>query len=111
MKVQDLDPSDERLRRTLHEWQVNTELPPRFQDEVWRRIENRRAQLPSWLVFFRRLGLAVTQPPVAVSYVAILLIAGMLAGYWQARAASAHAEEMLSARYVQLVDPYQNPNR
>ena len=41
----------------------------------------------------------------------MLLLAGLAAGYWQARATNAHAEDTLSARYVQMVDPYQTPNR
>jgi hypothetical protein len=54
--------------------------------------------------------MAVARPSVAASYLVVLLLAGVLAGYWQARAANARAEEMLSARYVQVVDPYQNLN-
>jgi hypothetical protein len=42
-----------------------------------------------------------------MSYLMVLLLAGILAGYWQARVTNAHAEEQLSARYVQVVDPYQ----
>jgi len=43
--------------------------------------------------------------------VTILLLAGLLAGYWQVRIARAHNEETLSSRYVQMVAPFQNPHR
>ena len=108
MKAQDFDQSDERLRRVLREWEVKTELPPRFADGVWHRIELQEAERPGWLLWWRRLGEAVVRPSVAASYLAVLLLAGILAGYWQGRVATAHAEEMLSSRYVQLMDPYQS---
>ena len=108
MKAQDSDQSDERLRRVLREWEVKTELPPLFEDGVWRRIEHQQAQRPDWLSRWRRVGEALVRPSVTVSYLAVLILAGVLAGYWQARVATTHAEETLSARYVQLVDPYQN---
>ena len=107
MKAQDLDPNDERLRQALHEWKVKPVLPPRFQDAVWRRIEARETQVPVWIQLLRRLVTAVARPSVATSYLTVLVLAGVLAGYWQARSANAHAEQMLSVRYVQLMDPYQ----
>ena len=108
MKAQDSDPNDERLRRALHEWKVKPVLPPRFQDAVWRRIEARETRVPAWMELIGRLVTAVARPSVATSYLAVLVLAGVLAGYWQARSTNEHAEEMLSVRYVQLMDPYQN---
>jgi hypothetical protein len=108
MKAQDFDPNDERLRRVLQQWPVKAALPPRFQEGVWRRIERGEAQVPAWLLWLRQLTAAVARPSVAASYLTLLLMAGILAGYWQARVANARADEMLSARYVQVLDPYQN---
>ena len=57
-----------------------------------------------------RFAIALTRPRLATSYVAALLATGLIAGYWQAKVASAHAEAQLSARYVQVIDPYQMPH-
>ncbi len=108
MKV--FNPNDEQLHRVLHEWKVETTLPPRFQEGVWHRLERREAQAPAWLLLLRRVGTLIARPSGAAGYLAVLLLVGVIAGYWQAQVTNAHAEEMLSARYVQLVDPYQNPH-
>ena len=52
----------------------------------------------------------LSRPALAASYVAVLLMAGVVAGYWQARTTNAQVDDHLSSRYVQMVDPYQNPN-
>ena len=51
------------------------------------------------------------RPAVAVAYATVLLIAGVAAGYWQARNQTAHLDDELGTRYVQSVDPYQKPPR
>ena len=97
------------LSRLLHEWDVKAGLPPRFQENVWRRIELAQSQDSIWRTLARRLMEGLARPSLATSYVTILLVAGLGAGYWQARTANAQAEEALSLRYVHMVDPYQSP--
>jgi hypothetical protein len=53
------------------------------------------------------LSQGMVRPALAVSYLAVLLLTGLGAGYWQARTESVRASEELGARYVQLMDPYQ----
>jgi hypothetical protein len=110
MKPESPIQSDENLRQVLHQWQVEAQLPPRFQEEVWRRIERSEApaQVPAWLLLWQRLTAALARPSLAVSYVTLLLLTGLLAGYWQARVTRAQADEAMGARYVQLVAPFQN---
>ena len=105
--------SDAALRQVLRQWKVDPQLPPRFQEQVWRRIERSEPQvhLPALMHLFHRLTAALARPSLAVSYVTILLLSGLLAGYWQVRITRAHMDETLSARYVQMVDPYQNSHR
>jgi hypothetical protein len=110
MKSEQFEQNDEPLRRVLSGWPVEAALPPRFQEGVWRRIELNETQTKSWTQVFARLLAGIGTPRMATSYVVVLLLAGILAGYWQARISNAHAEEVLSARYVQLVDPYQSPH-
>jgi hypothetical protein len=102
--------SDEALRQVLHTWKVDASLPPRFQEQVWRRIQRSELQAPAptWMLLIRRFTAALARPSLAVSYVTVLLLAGLLAGYWQVRVTRAHMDETLGARYVQMVDPYQS---
>jgi hypothetical protein len=112
MKQEDPMQSDGALRQVLREWKVESSLPPRFQEQVWRRIEQTESQvqMPAWVLLWQRLNAALARPSLAVSYVTVLLLAGLLAGYWQARATRAQADEQMSARYVQLVSSFQSPH-
>ena len=93
----------------LRRWKVDTALPPRFQDAVWKQIERSENQESLWTLALRRIAEALARPSLATGYVAFLLLMGAGAGYWQARSANAQADESLSARYVRMVDPYQMP--
>ena len=44
-----------------------------------------------------------------MSYASLLLVIGLGAGLWQSHQASRRNLEAMSARYVQMVDPYQMP--
>ena len=100
--------SDERLRAVLRSWVVDTALPPRFQEQVWRRIE--RADLqpasPFWAGFFRLVEVALPRPKVAFAYVSVLLTVGVTAGAWAAQVKTTHTQADLGLRYVQSIDPY-----
>lgn len=111
MKAQQSDPNDTALSRVLRDWKVEAALPPRFQEMVWRRLERSDAKAPFWGSLLVRSSAALARPTLATSYLAVLLLAGLLAGYWQGRVANAHAEAQLSALYVQAIDPYQMPHR
>jgi hypothetical protein len=100
--------ADPLLEKVLREWEVKDPLPPRFGDQVWQRIAREEAQGPAepWWGLIDWVGRALARPSLAVSYIAVLLVAGVLAGYWQARSASERAAEELGARYVQMMAPY-----
>ncbi len=102
------DESD--LGRLLHEWKVEASLPPRFSEDVWRRVASEDIPAMNPLALWRQwIASLVSRPAFALSYTAILLSAGLLAGVWQAQATTQHASETLSVRYVQMLDPYQMP--
>jgi hypothetical protein len=102
--------NDERLRALLRSWVVDTPLPPRFQEQVWRRIE--RADLqpasPFWAGLLHLVEIALPRPKVAFAYVSVLLALGLTVGAWAAQVKTSHTESSLGLRYVQSVDPY-NP--
>jgi hypothetical protein len=102
---------DPALRKTLGQWVVNTQLPPRFQEQVWHRIARAEAVVkPSfWQLWKDWIEATFSRPALACSYVVLLLSAGLGAGYWQAHDRSEQAKSQSRERYVQSVDPYQAP--
>ncbi len=105
---------DAPLDALLQEWKVKSSLPPRFDEQVWRRIERAEtAPVPSVslaTVFANWIATMLPRPALATAYVAVLLAIGAGVGWSQARQETARVSSDLSARYVQAVDPYQaNP--
>ena len=105
----DLDAS---LDRTLREWRQDAQLAPRFQERVWQRIALLEAnpRLGVWSRCRAWLNAAFARPVTGVAYVSVLLLAGLLAGYWHARHDNAQISDQLSSRYVRSMDPYQMPH-
>ena len=102
--------NDDPLRGVLREWHVDAELPPRFRENVWRRIE-RAEELKSavnsrWSRVMNWIDTMLPRPALASSYVAILLVAGAMIGWTHARQESVRINDHLSAQYVRSVDPY-----
>jgi predicted lysophospholipase L1 biosynthesis ABC-type transport system permease subunit len=108
MKPGNEDIRDERLHQVLEEWQVHQSLPPRFGEQVWRRIARAEVRQPEslWNQVLERVAGAFLRPSLAVGYVAALVLAGLLAGSWHARQNNAQVTEELGARYLQMMDPY-----
>ena len=103
--------ADQRLRNLLRSWVVDTPLPPRFKESVWRRIEraNLQPESPFWAGLLRLIEVSLPRPKVAFAYVTLLLALGLTAGAWAAQVKSSHADASLGLRYVQSVDPYNSP--
>jgi hypothetical protein len=102
---------DEALGRLLKEWRTETSLPPRFQEQVWRRIERAETPTPQSLrlLIAHFIGAVLPRPALAASYVAVLLVVGVTAGWAQAHQATTHVRDELSQRYVRVLDPYLAP--
>ena len=97
-----------QLEGLLQEWRVTSPLPPRFGEQVWKRIE--RAHVPSISVVEAMrawFAMAFARPAFAVAYVSVLVTAGLALGFVQANHKAAQWERQLEARYVQAIDPYQ----
>ena len=105
---------DAPLDALLQEWKVKPSLPPRFNEQVWRRIERAEtAPAPSVslaTVFANWIATMLPRPALATAYVTVLVVIGASVGWSQARQETARVSSDLSARYAQAVDPYQaNP--
>lgn len=111
MKLNQRPEDDKQLSKLLQEWRPIASLPPRFQEKVWRRIEisNAQARLTFWHVASHWMEAAFGRPALAVSYVAVLLVFGLSAGYLQSRNASSRTLTEMRTAYVQSIDPYQAP--
>ena len=103
------EPARDPLDKALAEWRARAPLPPRFQDQVWRRIADAGAevQMTRWAIFQNWLQAALAQPAMATACVALLLALGSGTGWWQAHQKTARVESELGSRYVQSLDPYQ----
>jgi hypothetical protein len=105
--------SDAALNAVLRDWRVNAALPPRFQEQVWQRIARQETPTTAtpWALLVSWVEQTLARPALAASYVTVLLLAGLATGYWQARLEGARTSAELGSRYVQMVDPYQQPRR
>ena len=103
------EPEKDRAQdKVLKQWVVDAPLPPRFQEQVWRRIARTEARpAPTlWASLRRLIEVALPQPKFAYSYVAALLVLGVAAGSWAAQRETNRLGVALGSRYVQSVDPY-----
>lgn len=104
MKTNDLDPRDTTLSALLRETRPTPELPPRFQENVWRRIEG-AGEAPasnataSWL---DALAAWILRPQLAFALAAVLVLVGVGFG-WSSGERIARTEAQ--ARYLSAVAP------
>lgn len=105
MKKENPNPDAAKISTLLRTSRTSPPLPPRFQENVWRRIEHAEAPIKSesWL---DSLAALILRPRLAFTTAAVLLIAGILLG---AHEGSQDARQDAQARYVAYVAP--NPLR
>jgi hypothetical protein len=99
------------LNRHLRDWRVSAPLPSRFQEQVWRRIEQEQAAgtISVWPMLQNALEQLLLRRRLAYSYLTLALTFGLVFGYWQAREKTSELDSSLGQRYVQSVDPYRKP--
>ena len=97
-------PGEAKLRALLRESRAAPELPPGFQNAVWRRIE--RAESPAatpprtdWL---ERLATWFLRPGRAFATAAAMLVIGISLGIAEG---ASHARDLAKARYLYSVSP------
>jgi hypothetical protein len=104
MNKENINPEDVRLSALLRESRVTPALPPRFQEGVWRRIEEADAPVNSTggVAWLDALAALVLRPRLALATVAVLMIAGALLGVHDG---SQMARLDAQARYLAAVAP------
>jgi hypothetical protein len=95
-------PDDAQISALLRHARVSPALPPRFQQNVWRRIENAgaKANSASWLDALAGL---ILRPRFAITAAVLLLLAGISVGTlegWQA------AQRDAQLNYLASVAPH-----
>jgi hypothetical protein len=101
MKEQNNLPGDAPLNALLRQARPAPGLPPRFQENVWRRIEDSEAPAASasWL---DALVALILRPRFAMAAAVVMLAAGILAGTLDGRQLARHDAEM---NYLASVAP------
>jgi hypothetical protein len=107
----DSERPDDFVRQRLQEWRIESPVPPRFQEQVWRRIEQQESVAAQgfWHGLPTMLAALFARRSWAAGYVAVALIAGTSVGYWQAQEQAGSLSAHLGHQYIQSVDPYQKP--
>lgn len=90
---------DKRLGTLLREACSAPELPPRFQENIWRRIEQ-NAQAVSPVNWREALAALVFKPRFAFATVAALVLAGLLLGSIEGKT---QARQQAQERYLAAV--------
>jgi hypothetical protein len=104
MNKENMNPADEKLGALLRASRVSPALPPRFQENVWRRIGDAEAPVlsRSRLSWLDALAALVLRPRFALATVTVLIIAGALLGV---RDGSQIARRDAQTQYLAAVAP------
>lgn len=96
-------PDDEKLRTLLRGARPAPALPPRFQENVWRRIESSEAhKTPVAAPWLEVLAGWLMRPRLAFAVAVVLLLAGGGLGWNKGQELARHEAQ---ARYVAAVAP------
>jgi hypothetical protein len=93
---------DQKLTALLRDARPSPALPPRFQQNVWRRIEDAEAPAKSESLL-DALAALVLRPRFAVAVAAALLLAGVFAGMADGRQLAQRDAQM---NYLAAVAPH-----
>jgi hypothetical protein len=104
MNTNNKPPDDTELRALLRESRLAPDLPPGFQDAVWRRIERREKPAPAlpaadWVDV---LAAWFLRPRRAFATAAVVLLLGLSLGIVSG---AGQANDLAKARYLDSVSP------
>jgi len=103
MKNSQPNPDGSSLRRILRESHPPAELPRRFKEEVWQRIQATERRMPENRSFLESLLALVFRPAFATVGLASLMLAG---GFLGVQAGESRSRERAQARYIATVSPF-----
>ena len=97
---------DKSLHELLGQWKITVPLPPRFEERVWRQIEQPRPKADAMEPWWSWLERFFARKSVALAYISLLLLIGLAAGYVNGHAHEQRLNAQWAAKYVQSLDPY-----
>jgi hypothetical protein len=104
MNQENLNPDDTKLSSLLRESRVAPSLPPRFQENVWHRMEGVQTENPAgWLTRLDTLVAWLLRPRLALAGVATLILLGAFLGL---RDGTQTARQDAQAHYLAAVAPH-----
>ena len=105
MNQENTNPEDVKLATLLRASRSGPTLPPRFQEGVWRRIEESDAPAPApgGLAWLDALAALVLRPRFALATATVLIVAGALLGVHEG---SQMVKQDAQARYLAAVAPH-----
>lgn len=107
MKNNSFNDSTDPVQRALSEWKVTASLPPRFEEQVWRRIASIENPPRVWQSLSAWIDQVFARPATAVAYMTVLIVLGLALGFSHAEKKASELQAQLSSRYVHAIDPYQ----
>ena len=104
MNKQNFNPDEAKLGALLREARANPSLPPRFQDNVWRRIESAEARTDSAgeSIWFDAVVGLLLRPRLAFAVATLLVLTGVGLGWSRGEQLARHDAQ---ARYLAAVAP------
>lgn len=103
MSKPNLNPDDTRLAELLRESRTVSPLPPRFHENVWRRIENTESnEIPAAATWLDTMASLILRPRLAFAIAAVLLLAGVGLGWNKGETRARHEAQ---SRYLASVAP------
>jgi len=102
MNEENLNPNDAKLSALLRQSRSAHSLPPRFQEGVWRRIEESETPAAAPQGWLDALASWALRPRFALAAAVVLVFAGSLFGAHEGRQAAHHDAQ---TRYIAFVAP------
>lgn len=99
MNTPNQNPADGKLSSLIRETRPAPGLPPRFQENVWKRIEHKEQAAPA-LNWIEALAALVVKPRFALATVCALVVVGVTLGSLDG---TAHARHDAQERYLAAV--------
>ena len=98
--------SNDDLKERLAAWEVEVEIPPRFQANVWAQIAARESARRSWWEPLRdAFAAAFAQPQMAVAVVTLSLTLSVGTAVLKAQDSNAAYGKQLEGRYMETINP------
>ena len=102
-----MDQQRDELESKLKEWEVDVQIPPRFQAGVWQRIAAREATRSRsvWRRMREGLLIGLSRPAYATALVVVSTSLSLGAAHLKAQSTNAKHWRELETRYVNSITP------